>query len=55
MKHISYKMLSKYGPGGRNCNCCGPCPSHRKAHDRAIKRAEKRMVRKRINEEMNDE
>jgi hypothetical protein len=40
--------FSKYGPGGRNCNCCGPAPSFRKKHDRIVKKREKRSAYKEI-------
>lgn len=46
------KKLSRYGPGGRNCTCCGPAPRERKTHDRTIKRKERQMVRKEIEQEI---
>jgi len=38
------KLASHYGPGGRNCTCCGPAPSFRKKHDRMIKRRAKKQA-----------
>ena len=38
-----YKIVSHYGPGGRNCVCCGPNPSYRTKHDRTVKRRYKQM------------
>jgi hypothetical protein len=35
---FNVKHHSGYGPGGRNCVCCGPAPSTRKKHDRYVKR-----------------
>lgn len=35
-KEVCYH--SHYGPGGRNCNCCGPAPKHRKQHDKIVKK-----------------
>jgi len=41
---------SQYGPGGRNCHCCGPSPSNRKKHDRTVKRRLKQKRAKDLNE-----
>lgn len=38
-----YARYSNYGPGGRNCPCCGPAPKDRKKFDRTVKRREKRI------------
>lgn len=46
---------SKYGPGGRNCPCCGPAPTDRKKHDRTVKRREKQEVKKDIQNQLNVE
>ena len=43
---------SHYGPGGRNCVCCGPGLNERKKHDRTIKRRIKQAVKKAIAEEL---
>lgn len=51
------KLHSQYGPGGRNCNCCGPAPAFRKKHDRMVKRRVRQMTAKEIRkliEEMKD-
>lgn len=48
MKFPTYNKVSGYGPGGRNCTCCGPAPRERKAHDRTVKRRERQMAQKRI-------
>jgi hypothetical protein len=45
------KLFSHYGPGGRNCNCCGPAPAFRKKHDRMVKRRVKQFVNKEIKSE----
>lgn len=47
-----YKLASKYGPGGRNCPCCGPSPKSRKRHDRTAKRRLAQRVRREINHEL---
>ena len=44
----TYKKISRYGPGGRNCTCCGPAPRERKSHDRMVKRRERQESRKKI-------
>ena len=44
----TYKKISRYGPGGRNCTCCGPAPRERKTHDRMVKRRERQEAEKRI-------
>lgn len=49
---MNYKKPSRYGPGGRNCPCCGPCPSWRKAHDRAVKRNEKNKAKENIKKDI---
>lgn len=52
------KLHSNYGPGGRDCNCCGPAPSLRKKHDRMVKRRVRQIVKEEIKEqivEKNDE
>lgn len=54
MKFPTYKQVSKYGPGGRNCTCCGPAPRDRKVHDRTIKRRERQMAQKRINRQIEE-
>jgi hypothetical protein len=46
------QAFSKYGPGGRNCHCCGPSPKDRKKHDRTVKRRTKQYVTKLIKEEL---
>lgn len=45
------KACSHYGPGGRNCTCCGPAPKIRKKHDRSVKRSMKQDMKKEINYE----
>lgn len=50
-----YKKMACYGPGGRNCPCCGPYPSFRKRHDRIVKHREKREALKNVKEEMKPE
>lgn len=52
MKELQY--FSHYGPGGRNCICCGPSPKSRKAHDRTAKRRMKQAWKKRIKEVLKD-
>jgi hypothetical protein len=54
MNFPNYKKVSDYGPGGRNCTCCGPDPSHRKTHDRTVKRRERRMAQKRVNRQIEE-
>lgn len=54
MNFPNYKKVSKYGPGGRNCTCCGPAPRERKRHDRAIKRRERQMANKHINRQIEE-
>jgi len=49
------QTFSHYGPGGRNCVCCGPSPKNRKSHDRTIKRRVKQWVRKQIKETLKDQ
>ena len=44
MFHV--KHHSGYGPGGRNCVCCGPASSTRKRFDRMVKRRVKQLQRK---------
>jgi hypothetical protein len=44
---IAHKF-SHYGPGGRNCPCCGPAPSFREKFDRMVKRRIKQFERKQI-------
>jgi len=44
--------ISGYGPGGRNCTCCGPAPKFRKKHDRTVKRRERQMVQSEIEQEI---
>ena len=46
------KACSHYGPGGRDCNCCGPAPKDRKKHDRSVKRGMKQQAKKEIKEEL---
>lgn len=48
MNRSHYKKHAVYGPGGRNCPCCGPSPSHRKRHDRRERRREKVIARQEI-------
>ncbi len=45
-KIVNY--YSNYGPGGRNCICCGPSPKSRKKHDRTAKRRERQAARREI-------
>ena len=52
MKHASHKRYSHYGPGGRNCPCCGPAPVERTRHDRAARRREKMASRQDIRQEI---
>lgn len=40
------QKFSKYGPGGRNCVCCGPNPAFRKKHNRIVKKRVKEYARK---------
>jgi hypothetical protein len=54
MKFPTYKKVSRYGPGGRNCTCCGPAPRERKAHDRTMKRRERQKARKRIDRQIEE-
>lgn len=54
MKFPTYNKVSGYGPGGRNCTCCGPAPRERKAHDRTMKRRERQMAQKRINRQIRE-
>lgn len=42
------KAMSKYGPGGRHCICCGPAPKWRKRHDRTVKRRIRQLIKKDI-------
>ena len=49
-----YKCLSHYGPGGRNCNCCGPAPAFRVKFDRHIKRRERAEVKRKIVNELKE-
>jgi len=46
------QALSRYGPGGRNCVCCGPAPKERKKHDRTVKRRIKQYINKQIKQEL---
>jgi len=46
------KAESHYGPGGRDCNCCGPAPKSRKKHDRSVKRAMKQKIKPSIMDEL---
>lgn len=48
------KLFSHYGPGGRNCTCCGPAPRERKTHDRMVKRRVKQMFKAAIKRELAD-
>jgi hypothetical protein len=52
----TYKKISGYGPGGRNCPCCGcPAPGKgRKKFDRAVKRHEKMIAKKAIDVEIDN-
>jgi len=58
MKNSDEKKLSTnrhIGPGGMNCNCCGPAPGkERKAFLRAAKRRLKQFHRKLIKSELKD-
>lgn len=47
-----YAAVSKYGPGGRDCPCCGPAPRHRKKFDRTMKRREKAMAKREMAREI---
>lgn len=47
-----YQQISGYGPGGRNCTCCGPAPCHRKRFDRMIKHRERQVAQKQIRREL---
>lgn len=52
-----YQAYSHYGPGGRNCPCCGPGLNERKTHDRMVKRRVKQKFKKEIQQalkEIND-
>ena len=42
------KILCKYGPGGRDCPCCGPAPKDRKAFNRTAKRRFRALGKKSI-------
>lgn len=48
MQHANYKKHAVYGPGGRNCPCCGPCPRHRREHDRMVKRRERGVMKREV-------
>lgn len=50
MKELSF--FSHYGPGGRNCTCCGPSPKTRKKHDRMVKHRAKDSIKKFIREQV---
>ena len=49
-----FMLNSQYGPGGRNCVCCGPSPSNREVHDRSVKRRTRQRVKKEISEMVNE-
>lgn len=46
MQHASYKRHAVYGPGGRNCPCCGPGPRRHREHDRMVKRRERDVAKR---------
>lgn len=48
----TYKVLSGYGPGGRNCPCCGPGIKERKTVDRYIRRRERGIMKGQIRNEV---
>lgn len=52
LEGCNYKIMSRYGIGGRNCPCCGPCPSHRKEFDKAVKHSERFKMKIRIRKEI---
>jgi len=45
---------SHYGPGGRNCVCCGPNPGFRKRHDRMVRRRIRQKVSQEIQKILKD-
>jgi len=49
-----YQQHSNYGPGGRNCTCCGPAPRDRATHDRMVKRRERQQSNKRIKRQIEE-
>lgn len=48
------QQFSHYGPGGRNCVCCGPSPSWRKRHDRMISQRIRQWVQQEIRRQLDD-
>lgn len=52
MKELSF--FSHYGPGGRNCTCCGPSPKTRKKHDRTAKRRANDYLKRTIKKELKE-
>jgi hypothetical protein len=46
------QQFSHYGPGGRNCVCCGPSPSQRRRHDRMVARRVRQWVQKEIRQQL---
>lgn len=49
-----YQEISKYGPGGRKCACCGPVDEFKQKFDRMVKRRERRRAKREINTEILD-
>jgi hypothetical protein len=49
-----YNKISGYGPGGRNCICCGPAPKIRKRFDRIVKRNERQVSKENMQKEILD-
>lgn len=45
-----YQCKSNYGPGGRNCTCCGPAPVYRLKFDREVKKRDRREAKKEISQ-----
>jgi len=50
-----YTKISRYGPGGRNCVCCGPAPRERKKHDRMVKRRERQLCSEEIRDDLEED
>jgi hypothetical protein len=45
-------MISRIGPGGLNCPCCGPAPSERLAFKRIAKKRARRELDKEIQSQL---
>jgi len=43
-----YQSISHYGPGGRNCTCCGPAPAKRRVFDRHIRKRDRQVASREI-------